>query len=125
NVTPQPQSDTGANFLPDVRGRDGSLGKNRPTGIGFRLKAEHAPDVAALRILKVPTDHFGDIINVAPGNGKTQRVLEEQPGLFAQTEREVGECLAHGMQVRFAFDPPDRVAVPARLRHADVDANLA
>ena len=62
------------------------LREYRASGIGFRLEAQHAPDVAALRISQVPPDHFGDIIDVAARDRKTECILQEQPGLLSNLE---------------------------------------
>src|SRR4051812_18237146 len=121
DVAPEGEPDSFANFYPHILGRDRALGKDGAAGIGFRLKAEHAPDIAALRIGEVPPNHLRNVVDVSPRHGETERVFEEQPGLRAKPQGEIRESLPDRVQVGLALNPADRIAVAACLSHVYVD----
>ena len=114
-----------ADFPPDIIRSDRFARKNRATGVGFRLKTEHAPDVSPLRIGQIPAQHFRDIIDVATRDSETERVFERTTGPLADAPRQIGECLPHRMKIGLRFYFVNRKPVTTSLRHVDVDRDLA
>ena len=125
NVAPQAQPDAFADLLPDVVRRNRALGKNRAPGIGFRLEADHAPDVGPLRIGQIPAQHFRDIIDVLARDGEAEGILQGQAGFGPHPQSEISEGLPHGMKIGLRFNQPDWIPMPAGLGHVDVDGNLS
>src|SRR2546423_3110681 len=72
DIAPERQPHAFADFFPDIRGSDRALGKDRATGVGFRLKTKHPPDVAALWIGEIPANHFRHVVDITAGEGGTE-----------------------------------------------------
>ena len=52
------------------------------------------------------------------------RKFQRQAGFLPEIEPQLGESVAHRMQIGFALDPVNGVAVAPGLRHVDVDGHL-
>ena len=78
-----------------------------------------------LRIVQVPANDFGDVIDIAACDREAERVLEREAGLSPHPNGQIGKGLTDRMQVSLALDSTNRESMAARLCHVDMNGNLA
>src|SRR5207248_10121108 len=105
--------DAFSDFLPYLIRRNWRTRKPGAPSIRFRLKTQHWPYSGPTRIGQVPFKYLRNIIDIAFGNGATERVFERAAGFLPDPQCQISERLPQWMEINFGRYPLDRKTMPA------------